>query len=192
MVADAHRAREAGLHPRHPGPRRGAAQESLDVLPRLFDRPRHRGEDGRRQRRHPRRDEGEAARSARAQVRARDVQVPDRPVSRSDHHQHRDGVREARQKGLSVAAAFEQLWNEARGDPAALERVTLTGTDPILPTDLKIGTAASAVIAAAGLAAAELWHLRTGRAQTVSVDLRAAVAAFRSERYLRLDGQLTP
>src|SRR5205814_5464779 len=55
------------------------------------------------------------------------------------------------------------------------------------PTDFKIGTAASATIAAGALAASEIWRLRTGRGQTVSVDLRAAVAAFRSERYLRLE-----
>lgn len=48
------------------------------------------------------------------------------------------------------------------------------------------------MIAATALAATELWRLRTGRGQSVSVDLRAAVAAFRSERYLRVDGQVPP
>jgi crotonobetainyl-CoA:carnitine CoA-transferase CaiB-like acyl-CoA transferase len=84
--------------------------------------------------------------------------------------------------------ALEQLWDAAGADRAALSRVTLTGADPLLPTDFKIGTAASAVIAAAGLAAAEFWRLKTGRAQSVAVDGRAAVAAFRSERYLRVNG----
>lgn len=84
--------------------------------------------------------------------------------------------------------ALEQIWTVAEGDPAALERVTLTGDDPMLPTDVKIGTAAAAVIAATGLAASEIWCLRTGRAQSVAVDMRAAVAAFRSERYLRVNG----
>jgi len=85
--------------------------------------------------------------------------------------------------------ALEDLWKIAGGEPAALDRVTLTGADPILPTDFKIGTAASAVIAAGALAASELWRLRTGRGQSVSVDLRSAVAAFRSERYLRARDQ---
>ncbi|HBH03351.1 MAG TPA: carnitine dehydratase, partial [Candidatus Rokubacteria bacterium] len=49
--------------------------------------------------------------------------------------------------------ALEQLWTAAGCDAAALERVTLTGADPLLPTDVKIGTAATAVIAATGLAA---------------------------------------
>ena len=83
--------------------------------------------------------------------------------------------------------ALEDLWGRAAGEAGALERATLTGADPILPTDFKIGTAASATIAAGALAASEIWRLRTGRGQTVAVDLRAAVAAFRSERYQRLE-----
>ncbi len=90
---------------------------------------------------------------------------------------------------IDPVAALETLWSLAGGEPAALERATLTGADPILPTDFKIGTAASAVIAAGALAASEIWRLRTGRGQAVAVDLRAAVAAFRSERYLRADSQ---
>ena len=86
-----------------------------------------------------------------------------------------------------AAIALEKLWTLAGCEPAVLERVTLTGADPILPTDFKIGTAASAVIAAGALSASEIWRLRTGRGQSIAVDLRAAVAAFRSERYLRAD-----
>lgn len=93
---------------------------------------------------------------------------------------------------IGASAALAQLWHQADGDPTALERATLTGADPLLPTDFKIGTAASAVIAATALAATELWRLRTGRGQVASVDMRAAVAAFRSERYLRLDGRVPP
>ena len=85
--------------------------------------------------------------------------------------------------------SLEDLWRLAGCEPAALERVTLTGADPILPTDFKIGTAASAVIGASALAATEIWRGRSGRGQSVAVDLRAAVAAFRSERYLRAANQ---
>ena len=87
---------------------------------------------------------------------------------------------------------LEHLWTSAGCEPAALERVTLTGNDPMLPTDVRIGTAAAAAIAAAALAATELWRLGTGRAQAVDVDVRAAIAAFRSERYLRVDGGPAP
>jgi crotonobetainyl-CoA:carnitine CoA-transferase CaiB-like acyl-CoA transferase len=58
----------------------------------------------------------------------------------------------------------------------------------VLPSSFAVGTAAQASVAASALAAAELWRLRTGRAQQVRVELRAAAIAFRSERYLRVNG----
>lgn len=93
---------------------------------------------------------------------------------------------------MTPFTALEQIWTSAGCEPAALERVTLTGDDPMLPTDVRIGTAASAVIAATALGATEVWRVGTGRAQSVAVDMRAAIAAFRSERYLRVDGGLAP
>jgi hypothetical protein len=88
-----------------------------------------------------------------------------------------------------AAAALRQLWSLAGGEPDALSRVGLGGADPVLPSSFRIATAAQVSIAAAGLAAAELWRLRTGRAQAVSVDARAAAIEFRSERYLRVEGR---
>jgi crotonobetainyl-CoA:carnitine CoA-transferase CaiB-like acyl-CoA transferase len=93
---------------------------------------------------------------------------------------------------MTPVAALQKIWTDAGGDAAALSRATLTGADPMLPTDVKIGTAATAVIAATALAATEVWRLRTGRTQAVAVDMRAAVAAFRSERYLRVDDGPAP
>jgi crotonobetainyl-CoA:carnitine CoA-transferase CaiB-like acyl-CoA transferase len=79
------------------------------------------------------------------------------------------------------------LWQAAEGDPAALAQLQLAGRDPVLPSRFAVGTLAQATIAASGLAAAEVWRARTGRRQTVSVDMRHAAAAFRSERYLKLE-----
>ena len=79
-----------------------------------------------------------------------------------------------------------ELWRRAGEDLAALNRAQLTGGDPVLPSDFKLATVAAASPAAAMLAAAELWRLRSGRRQHVAVDARAAAAAFRSERYLRV------
>ena len=71
-------------------------------------------------------------------------------------------------------SALQQLW-EAAGLPAqALEAVSLSGTEPVLPSSFKVGTAAQAAIAAAALAAAELGRLRNGVRQRVSVDMRHA------------------
>lgn len=81
------------------------------------------------------------------------------------------------------------LWGAAGQDDAALNEITLTGAEPVLPSSFAVGTAAQATIAAAALAAGELWRLRNGRRQRVAVDMRAAAIEFRSERYLRVDGK---
>jgi crotonobetainyl-CoA:carnitine CoA-transferase CaiB-like acyl-CoA transferase len=62
------------------------------------------------------------------------------------------------------------------------------GSDPVLQTPFRIGAAGAAALAATGLAAAELWRLRTGRTQQVAVDLRQAVASLRSGHYLQVNG----
>src|SRR5215813_282231 len=62
------------------------------------------------------------------------------------------------------------------------------GADPVLPTPFRIGAAGAAALAATGLAAADLWELRTRHRQDVAVDLRQAVASLRSGHYLQVDG----
>src|SRR5580700_5803366 len=81
------------------------------------------------------------------------------------------------------------LWTLAGGDSSALDAVTLTGAEPQLPSSFRVAAAAQASIAAAGLAAAQLWKLRSGQSQDVAVDIRHAIVECRSERYLRVDGK---
>ena len=81
------------------------------------------------------------------------------------------------------------IWALAGGDPAALDDVTLTGQEPQLPSSFRVAAAAQASIAATGLAAAQIWQLRSGQSQDVAVDMRHAVVECRSERYLRVDGK---
>ena len=69
------------------------------------------------------------------------------------------------------------------------ENTTITGADPVLPTRYRIGTAGAAILAATGIAASELWKLKTGRAQHVSVDVPAAAISLRSSRYMAIVGQ---
>ena len=68
----------------------------------------------------------------------------------------------------------------------------MTGAEPVLPSTFAVGTAAQTTIAASALAATELWRLRTGRQQRVSVPMRDAAIEFRSERYLRIEGKPAP
>jgi len=84
------------------------------------------------------------------------------------------------------------LWTSAGGDVAALDTVTLTGDEPQLPSSFRVAAAAQTSIAAAGLAAAQIWQLRSGQSQGVAVDMRHAVVECRSERYLRVDGKPPP
>jgi crotonobetainyl-CoA:carnitine CoA-transferase CaiB-like acyl-CoA transferase len=84
------------------------------------------------------------------------------------------------------------LWRLAGGEPAALDAVTLTGEEPQLPSSFRVAAAAQTSIAAAALAAADIWKLRSGQSQDVAVDMAHAVAECRSERYLRVDGKPPP
>jgi crotonobetainyl-CoA:carnitine CoA-transferase CaiB-like acyl-CoA transferase len=88
--------------------------------------------------------------------------------------------------------ALAAVWRLAGLPATALDAVALTGAEPVLPSTFAVGTAAQATIGTAALAAAELWRLRTGKHQQVTVAMRDAAIEFRSERYLRIDGKPAP
>ncbi len=85
--------------------------------------------------------------------------------------------------------ALAALWSLAHQPIEALDSIDLTGTEPVLPSSFAVGTAAQASVAAAALAAAELWRLRSGQRQRASVAMRDAAIEFRSERYMRGGGE---
>lgn len=87
---------------------------------------------------------------------------------------------------------LKEIWISAGGDVAALARVRLTGDEPQIPSSFRVAVAGQTTIAAAGLAAAEIWRLRSGDTQDVAVDMRHAVVECRSERYLRRDDKPPP
>src|SRR5262245_30317293 len=58
---------------------------------------------------------------------------------------------------------LSDIWRAAGHPEAALGAVDLTGNEPVLPSSFRVGTAAQATIAAAALAASELWRLRRDR-----------------------------
>jgi crotonobetainyl-CoA:carnitine CoA-transferase CaiB-like acyl-CoA transferase len=90
---------------------------------------------------------------------------------------------------LQSLQALSALWAGLQLSDAALAAVRLVGSEPALPSSFAVGTAAQVTIAAAALSAAEVWRLRTGHQQQVSVDMRHAAIEFRSERYLRVNGK---
>jgi len=87
-------------------------------------------------------------------------------------------------------AALREILAAARLD--AVELPEIAGTDPVLPTCYRVGTAGAASLAALGIAVSQFGELRGLRRQRVAVDLRAAAASLRSSRYLRIDDRPPP
>ena len=86
----------------------------------------------------------------------------------------------------------KEIWSAAECDTRALEQLRFSNTGWQLPSLFQVGALAAATIGAQALAAAEIWRMRGGAAQTVEVDQRRALAMFRSERHVRVDGQALP
>ncbi len=81
---------------------------------------------------------------------------------------------------------LRQLGREKRSD----DRLSITGRDdPIFVTPWRIGQAGSAALGAVGLAVSDLWRLRTGVPQSVSIDTHAAAASLRSNTYVLRNGE---
>jgi crotonobetainyl-CoA:carnitine CoA-transferase CaiB-like acyl-CoA transferase len=87
---------------------------------------------------------------------------------------------------------LRDIWTSSGGEAAALDALTLTGDEPQLPSSFRVAAAAQVSVAATGLAAAEIWKMRSGQAQQVAVDMRHAVVECRSERYLLVDDKPPP
>lgn len=86
-------------------------------------------------------------------------------------------------------AALSTIWRDA-GQPAeALDSVLLPGSGAVVPSSFNVATAAQASIAAAALAAAEIWHLRSGSARQ-KVSVAREHAALDCVGYYTLDGKL--
>ncbi|MBO1112857.1 CoA transferase [Bordetella petrii] len=82
--------------------------------------------------------------------------------------------------------ALQGLWRGLSMPDEAMDYIDLSGAEPVLPSSFPVGTAAQASMAAAALAAAELWSLRGGARQRVAVDMLHAAQECRS--YFTLDG----
>ncbi len=79
-------------------------------------------------------------------------------------------------------------WTEDR-----TKSLEITGPlDPVLATPFKITETATATLAAVGLAADDLWEMRTGRRQDISLDTRQATASLRSGNYLKMEDTPVP
>jgi hypothetical protein len=81
-----------------------------------------------------------------------------------------------------VVDPLPQVWAALGGDPADLDRLTVTGPPAVLRSALAVTAAGTAAVGASLLAAT------TGSGAPVALDTRQLAVALRSERYLRRDG----
>ena len=83
-------------------------------------------------------------------------------------------------------SVLDQLGRSQRAD----DRLSITNTgDPVFVTPWRIAEAGAAVLGAIGLAASDLWRLKTGKPQEVTVDRHAAAASLKSNTYVLHNGQ---
>ncbi len=72
------------------------------------------------------------------------------------------------------------------------QEATIVGHDPILANRFPVSEAAAVALAAGGVAASDLWELKTGRRQQVRVDVRKAGLSLRATLVMRLNGGPPP
>ncbi|HET7738216.1 MAG TPA: CoA transferase, partial [Tepidiformaceae bacterium] len=68
-------------------------------------------------------------------------------------------------------------------DPST--EVAVDGAEPILPSPFHLATGASTALTLVGQEASKLWQMRGGRPQSLSIDMRHAVASLQSYQFLQ-------
>jgi crotonobetainyl-CoA:carnitine CoA-transferase CaiB-like acyl-CoA transferase len=97
-------------------------------------------------------------------------------------------VDEALRTGPGSSAAFSELLDVREGADPAPGEVTIVGADPFFAEPFRVGETTAAALAAVGVAANDIWELRTGRRQRIDVSVREAAASLKTVDYtLRRD-----
>lgn len=89
---------------------------------------------------------------------------------------------------VAPSAALAHTWDAFGGPPDALDGVAVAGRDPVVPSSYPIGALAVAAVGVATIAAAEVWHARTGKRQRVTLTVEDCVRACRSDQLVHVDG----
>ncbi len=82
-----------------------------------------------------------------------------------------------------------QILDTAGIDQARADEIDISGEDPVLSTRFLMGSAGAAALGAVGLATSDLWRVRGGGRQDVSIDTRRGAAALRATHYLQIPNQ---
>src|SRR5258708_36974478 len=92
----------------------------------------------------------------------------------------------------AVDPRVQDLLDEVGLDVPTTQEATIVGRDPILGNRFPVSEAAAVALAAGGVAASDLWELKTGRRQKVRVDVRKAGVSLRATLVMRLNGGPPP
>ena len=93
---------------------------------------------------------------------------------------------------MSAFEVIASLWSALGGGPEALGPLEVVNEAPVYRSRYRADLAATVTIAVTAAAAAEVWRSRSEAAHRATVDARHAAIAFRSERYLRVNGGPPP
>ena len=93
---------------------------------------------------------------------------------------------------MSLPIALDRLLDLSKHLDRSRTQVDFIGHDPIFPSTFGLGEVASVALAAQSLAICEVWRQRTGREQSVSIDVAAAALSLESVLLLRQRGYPVP
>lgn len=86
----------------------------------------------------------------------------------------------------STPCAFDELMTIRGLTRPPVGEVNILGADPFYKTPYKLGETVAATLAAVGVVANDIWQLKTGRRQNITVDIAGAAATLRTVDYSRL------
>ena len=89
---------------------------------------------------------------------------------------------------LKLNPSFKEVMDIRGGEMPAEHEVTITGSDPVYSTPFKICETNASVLAGVGVAVSDIWEMKTGRRQNISIDTRHAAATLNSTLYMQALG----
>jgi crotonobetainyl-CoA:carnitine CoA-transferase CaiB-like acyl-CoA transferase len=89
-------------------------------------------------------------------------------------------------------ARVQALLDEVGLHVPPTQEATVEGHDPVLGYRFPVGEAAAVALAAGGVAASDLWELKTGRRQSVRVGVRQAALSLRATLVMTVNGGPPP
>lgn len=90
---------------------------------------------------------------------------------------------------MNIQEQLRELWTSVGGDEDAFARLALPPGPDVLPSSFKLDDVAQGLIGLSTLAASECLRVRGGPAAKATVSRLHAAAEFRSDRYIRMNGQ---